>query len=94
MARGADGTLVGAAIVEWTIGRRTRFATLADLSIEPAQRSSGLGARMVAEIDREARRRGMQWIFLESGKDNCRAHAFFERQAFHEISHVFGKALT
>ncbi|HVI99715.1 MAG TPA: GNAT family N-acetyltransferase [Sphingomonas sp.] len=94
VARAADDTLVGAAIVEWTVTRRTRFATLADLSIEPAQRSSGLGARMVAEIEREARRRGMQWIFLESGKDNHRAHAFFERHAFHEISHVFGKALT
>src|SRR3546814_2791708 len=85
-ARATDGTLVGAAIVEWSIGRRTRFATLADLSIEPAQRSSGLGARMVAEIEREARHRGMQWIFLESGKDNRRAHAFFERHAFREIS--------
>src|SRR3546814_5570959 len=31
-ARATDGTLVGAAIVEWSIGRRTRFATLADLS--------------------------------------------------------------
>ncbi|MCM8730363.1 GNAT family N-acetyltransferase [Hephaestia sp. GCM10023244] len=94
VARAPDGGLVGAAIVEWTVGRRVRFATLADLTIEPAQRSSGLGAQMVAEIEREARHRGMQWIFLESGKDNRRAHAFFERHAFHEISHVFGKALT
>lgn len=94
VARAADGALAGAAIVEWHVTRRTRFAILADLSIQPARRSAGLGARMVAEIECEARRRDMQWIFLESGKDNLRAHAFFERHAFHEISHVFGKALA
>lgn len=88
-----DGAIVAAAIVEWSITRRVRFATLADLSVDPAQRSSGLGARMVEAIVAEARQRAMQWIFLESGKDNLRAHGFFERHGFHELSHVFARRL-
>jgi ribosomal protein S18 acetylase RimI-like enzyme len=88
-----DGAIVAAAIVEWSITRRVRFATLADLSVDPAQRSTGLGARMVEAIVAEARQRAMQWIFLESGKDNLRAHDFFERHGFHELSQVFARRL-
>ncbi|MDG2532422.1 GNAT family N-acetyltransferase [Sphingomonas sp. HITSZ_GF] len=93
VARAADGEIAGAAIVEWTVTRRVRFATLADLSVAPGQRSTGLGAHMLAAIECEARRRGMAWIFLESGKDNLRAHGFFERHGFKELSHVFARRL-
>ncbi len=49
---------------------------------------------MVAEVERAAQRRDMDWIFLESGKGNVRAHRFFERHNFHEVSHVFARRLT
>lgn len=94
LMRSAGGAIVAAAIVEWVETPRVRFAVLADLAVDPALRSGGTGARMVAAIEAEARRRAMGWIFLESGKDNARAHAFFERHAFREISHVFGKRLA
>jgi GNAT superfamily N-acetyltransferase len=88
-----DGSIIAAAIVQWVITDRLGFAVLEDLSVDPGIRSKGLGALMIQEVEAEARRRNMDWVFLESGKDNIRAHVFFERSGFAEISHVFAKKL-
>lgn len=94
VARAADGSIVGAAAVSWSFETADApFAVLEDLAVEPALRSKGLGAEMVSFVEREVRARGARWLFLESGKDNRRAHAFFERAGFHEVSHVFAKRL-
>jgi ribosomal protein S18 acetylase RimI-like enzyme len=90
---GPDGAVVAASIVAWTVTPRVSFATIEDMAVDPAARSSGLGARMMTAIEAEARRRGMRWLFLESGKDNHRAHGFFERHGFHTVSHVFTRKL-
>jgi hypothetical protein len=42
---------------------------------------------------REAQSRGAAWLFLESGRDNRRAHDFFTRRGFTEISRVFARRL-
>ena len=90
--RDANGAIVSAANVTWSFEvAEAPFATLQDLAVEPALRSVGLGRRLVAFVEKEARRRGAKWMFLESGKNNHRAHAFFERHGFGEISHVFMK---
>jgi ribosomal protein S18 acetylase RimI-like enzyme len=94
VARDAKGAIVAAAAVSWSFETQgARFATLQDLAVEPPLRSKGLGAEMVAVVEREVRARKAAWLFLESGKDNRRAHEFFERAGFKEISHVFAKRL-
>lgn len=93
LARGDDGPLIGAAILLIEESERLKFGVLADLAVDPARRSSGLGEALSAFVDAEAKRRGCAWMFLESGKNNRRAHAFFERHGYEEISHVFGKKL-
>ena len=82
-----------AALILWTATDRVRFAILEDLAVDPAARSRGAGGLMVTEIEAEAKRRDMGWIFLESGKDNLRAHGFFERHGFGLMSHTFAKRL-
>ena len=47
--------------------------------------------RMLLWIEDEAAKRQCRWLFLESGKNNLRAHSFFERHGFREMSHVFIK---
>jgi GNAT superfamily N-acetyltransferase len=90
--RDSSGTIVSAANVTWSFDvAEAPFATLQDLAVEPVLRSAGLGAQLVAFVEEEARRRGAKWMFLESGKNNHRAHAFFERHGFGELSHVFMK---
>lgn len=92
MRDGGD-RLVAAAIVHWVRTVRTRYAVIEDLSVHPDARGQGAGKIMVEAIEGEATRRGMAWIFLESGRDNADAHRFFERSGFREVSHVFAKQL-
>src|SRR5262245_59045699 len=95
LARDAGNAIVGAAAVSWSFEPGgARSATLQDIAVEPALQSKGLGAEMVAFVEREARAKGAAWVFLESGKDNRRAHAFFERAGYQEISHVYAKRLA
>jgi len=95
LCRDAAEAIIAAAIVSWdTSEPDAPFGTLEDLAVAPAHRSTGLGARMTALVEAEARERKMKWLFLESGKNNVRAHAFFERHGFKEISHVFAKKLA
>jgi GNAT superfamily N-acetyltransferase len=92
-ARNDAGALMGAALVAWVDDERVRFAVLEDLAVTPDQRSHGVGAKLESFVRAEAVRRGCSWVFLESGKDNRRAHAFFERAGYHEVSHVFALRL-
>ncbi len=92
LVRNANGALIAAANVTWSFEiADAPFATLQDMAVEPALRSSGLGARLLQAIEDEAERRGAKWIFLESGKDNHQGHAFFERRGYSEISRVYIK---
>jgi GNAT superfamily N-acetyltransferase len=90
--RGAEGEIVAAANVSWSFETADApFATLQDLAVEPALRAHGVGARLMRAVEDEAERRGAKWIFLESGKDNHKGHAFFERRGYAEVSRVFVK---
>jgi len=90
---GAD-EIVAAANITWTHEPPgIPFATIQDMAVRPDLRSTGLGTRMFEFLLAEAKGRGMAWVFLESGKDNHRAHEFFIRNGMAEVSHVFGKRL-
>jgi ribosomal protein S18 acetylase RimI-like enzyme len=93
VARGATAAIVGVAIVFWVATPRVRYAVLEDLAVAPAMRSHGLGERMTDAVAAEARSRGAAWLFLESGRDNHRAHDFFTRHGFTEMSRVFARRL-
>lgn len=69
------------------------FCILEDIVIDGSLRSSGLGSAYIDWITGECRARGIGRLFLESGKDNARAHAFFERQGFEAVSIVMMKQL-
>ncbi len=94
IASAADGNIHGIAIVAWEETSRRKFAVIEDMAVDPAMRSTGIGTILMDEIDARVRERSVDWIFLESGRENLRAHAFFERHGFDEISHVFAKRLT
>ncbi|MCB1511889.1 MAG: GNAT family N-acetyltransferase [Hyphomicrobiaceae bacterium] len=92
--RDRTGRIVAAANVTWSEEPgEVLFGTIQDMAVTPSLRSAGLGAEMLALIESEARSRGISWLFLESGRENKRAHAFFNRHGLRELSHVFGKRL-
>ena len=94
IARDREGELLAAANVTWSFDSPDApFATIEDMVVDPKARSRGLGRRLYAAVETEARQRGVTWIFLESGTNNTRAHAFFERLGMVEVSRVFAARL-
>ena len=89
-----DDRPLGFAIIAWEQSSRRRFAVLEDMVVEPAARSLGIGAALLAAVEQRVAERGIDWVFLESGVRNERAHGFFERSGFATISHVFAKRLA
>ena len=94
VARDAAGGLRGVAIVAWESSPRRRFAVLEDLIVDPASRGAGIGAAMLAAVRARVRDEGVDWLFLESGVRNTRAHAFFERHGFAMTGHVFAASVA
>lgn len=92
VAMGRDG-LAGAVIILWEVTDRVSFMVIEDLAVDPAARSHGVGAGLVAFAEAAGVKRGMAWAFLESGLHNEGAHRFFDRQGFHAMSKVFSKKL-
>lgn len=92
-AHDPGGVLVGAAVVLTVDGPDAAYVVIEDVAVDPGARSHGVGGALIAFIEGAAREAGAQWAFLESGLDNERAHAFFERQAYRPLSKVFGKRL-
>ncbi len=93
--RGAGGEIAAAANVTWSLENADApFATLQDVAVDPAMRSAGLGDRLLRFVENEAVKRGARWIFLESGKNNHDAHAFFERRGYAEVSRVYMKSCS
>ncbi len=93
LVRDEQGEIIGSAIVVWVSGPPVRFAVIEDLAVSPARRGQGLGARIMGFIQEEAGRRGMQWLFLESGLRNVQAHRLFEREGYEVLSYTFAKPL-
>ncbi|HOY76586.1 MAG TPA: GNAT family N-acetyltransferase [Hyphomonadaceae bacterium] len=89
--RDDQGAMIAVALVQWVDTPRVKFGVIEDLAVPAQKRSSGLGQKMMLWIEDEAAKRQCRWLFLESGKNNLRAHSFFERHGFREMSHVFIK---
>lgn len=94
VALSTDNAIVAATRVSIHSDNGPLYAVIEDMAVSPDHRSSGLGSKLVATIEADAREHGVAWLFLESGKENVGAHKFFERNGFREISHVYGKLLT
>lgn len=93
VARTPDGDIAAIAILAWEETPRRKFAVIEDMAVDPAIRSGGVGAQMIEALAARVRERGVGWVFLESGLRNERAHAFFQRHGFAEVSHVFARRL-
>lgn len=83
------GDIVALALVEFYLDAVHPYAVLADLIVESAERGQGIGDRVVSWIVQACHERQCQRIFLESGSQNHRAHAFFAAHNFRPVSTVF-----
>jgi GNAT superfamily N-acetyltransferase len=88
-----NGAIVGLALVTFAGGAPIPFAVIEDLVVGASYRSRGVGKAVMDWIAAEALARGIARLFLESGKDNHRAHEFFEREGFETCSIVMMRSL-
>ncbi len=70
------------------------YAELTQIYVDPAQRTSGVGARLLAFVEAEARSAGATVVYLLTGEDNVNAQAFYRRQGYAAHYVGFEKALT
>lgn len=88
-----EGRLVGLIVVTWDETAAPSYATIQDMVVDTEARGTGIGAALLALVKQEAAGRNITRLFLESGKRNVRAHAFFERAGFAPVSHIFSMAV-
>jgi len=72
---------------------RGKFLYVDDLVTLAAERSKGLGERLLKAVEDEARRQGLPNIVLDSNVQNSRAHRFYFRTGFTIRSFRFSRAL-
>jgi len=80
-----DGALVGTVFVAWCpdamFGRRP-FAVVENIVVDAAARGRGVGAALLAEVERLSLARDCSKIMLLSASERAEAHRFFERGGY------------
>jgi GNAT superfamily N-acetyltransferase len=66
---------------------------LGALVVDEAHRRRGVGAALVAAVEREARSRGCVLLFLTTAERRADAHAFYAALGFEETGRRFAKFL-
>jgi len=78
------GAITGAAVVFFHA--RHRIARLYSIAVAPEARGAGIGEKLLAAAERNARRRGRERFRLEVRTDNAAARRLYERRGYR----VFG----
>ena len=84
---------IGAALYRIVATSRGRVTFLDDLVTAPGRRSKGVGAALLAEVERRGRAGGCDRIELDSGVNNQGAHRFYHRHGLHIFALHFAKEL-
>jgi GNAT superfamily N-acetyltransferase len=74
-------------------GRGALHASLESVQVRGDRRSGGIGAKLVAFAERQARERGAASLQLMSNKKRLDAHRFYERLGFNRSHEGFKKSL-
>ena len=83
-----DNKIVGLALVTSSFQCTIPHGIIEDIVIESTTRDRGQGKTMMTWIADRFRHAGINRLFLESGLGNDRAHHFFERFGFRQVSIV------
>jgi ribosomal protein S18 acetylase RimI-like enzyme len=81
LAAKSDGHLVASAmgiICEELYGECKPFMVIEDVIVDRSYRRKGLGAELMAELERRAVERGCAYIILVTDQDRADAHRFYQ----------------
>ncbi len=101
-----DSELIGFSIVEWSAGPGESAAYIQTLEVDPAFRSRGIGAELLARAEESARSAGTHIISLHVDVDNATAIHLYEGRGYarqgreehyyarHRAAFVYAKPLS
>ena len=84
-----QGTLLGFCAADIEEAGGAPFGMVGDVLVNPQCRGGGVGNTLLRTAIEWLRVKGIQDIFLESGKDNHNAHRFFEKRGFVHVSEIY-----
>ena len=85
----AQGALMGFCVADIVGNEDCSFGMVGDVLVNPQCRGCGLGNTLLNTAITWLRSKGIQEIYLESGKDNHNAHRFFEKRGFIHVSEMY-----
>ena len=83
------GTLMGFCAAYIVGDADIRFGMVGDILVNSQCRGGGVGNALLQTAIDWFHSKGVQDIFLESGKDNHPAHRFFEKRGFAHVSEIY-----
>jgi GNAT superfamily N-acetyltransferase len=86
-----DDEIIGFAILE--LCKKEKAAVLDDIMITKNAQGQGIGAETLRLIEAYLRSKNFGILLLESGIQNQKAHDFFEKNGFTQVSVEFAKQL-
>jgi GNAT superfamily N-acetyltransferase len=91
-----DGAVVGLAHLQVApaLERERPGAKIAALVVDEARRGEGVGRALIDEVEREARARGCELLYLTTAARRTDAHAFYSRVGLEETGKRFAKDLS
>ncbi len=84
-----EGAIKAFSVLELMEDGDAPFGVICDMLVLESLRGKGIGSRLFTKSMEWFKAQGIADIYLESGKDNHKAHGFFEKMGFHVISHIF-----
>lgn len=84
-----DGALQGFCVADIESDGDAPFGMVCDVLVREEFRGHGAGEALLQTAIAWLRSRGIQDIYLESGKNNHAAHRFFEKRGFTHISEIY-----
>lgn len=84
----AEGRVMGYALVLLRAG--SGWARLYSIAVDPAARGQGLGRRLLADAERQARAAGRGGLRLEVRQDNAAAVALYEAAGYRRLAALPG----
>lgn len=82
------GKIVGILQISYCESPHMQYAVLEDLIVCRSTRSKGFGSMFVRWLYEQLKKQCIEFIFLESGIRNARAHAFFKAVDYTVVSQV------
>lgn len=90
-AEDSTGKLLGFCVLETDSDGGEPFGVLCDILVNADVRGNGVGGRLFSAAESWFKQKGLKDVYLESGKNNHNAHAFFMRRGFMKVSEVYYK---